>query len=185
MASEDSRAAGASERYAQALFDLADANKALDAVRDSLNAFTNAMSDNADLRAAALAPTLSADDKAKGLTAVARAAGLHDLAVKFIGMAAQNRRAAGLPAMAKTFNALVDQRNGVTRAQAIVATPLSAEQTDALKAALARALGREVEVDVETQADLIGGLIVKIGSRMFDNSLRAKLEGMTLAMKEA
>ena len=175
----------AGKRYAKALFELAEEAKALDATETDVTTLGAAFGESADLRRVASSPLFGREDKAKALEALAGKLGLSDLVKKFVAVMAANGRAGDLPDAVRAFKAMAARRRGATEAEVTSADKLTAAQLKELQAALKSALGHDVEVRAEVNPELIGGLVVKVGSRMFDSSLRSKLEGMRNAMKEA
>lgn len=175
----------AAQRYARALFDLALESKALAKAEADMAALGEAFGESAELARAVASPVHRAEDKVKALTALAKALKLSPLGTKFIGIVARNGRAGDLPAMTRAFAALAAAHRGSVTADIASADALTAAQLKELTAALKTALGRDVEVRAEVRPELIGGLTVKVGSRMFDSSLRTKLDGVKQAMKEA
>lgn len=175
----------AAKRYAQALFDLADEGGALDAAEKDMDALGEAFAESADLRRALASPTIPGDQKAAALNAMAKAMGLSGMSANFVGVAARNGRGADLPGIIMAFKRLAAKRRGAMSADVASADALSDAQLKELKTALKTALGRDVEIRTQVRPELIGGLTVKVGSRLFDSSLRAKLERMRNAMKEA
>ena len=181
----DAMTAHAAGRYATALFELAKSSGAADAVEADLTAFRAMLDSSSELADLLASPLHSADEKSAVLGALADKAKFHELTRNTFGVAARNRRAGELGAVAKVFAALAAADRGVVTADVQTAAPLTKKQTEALAASLKSAFGREIEVRTEVRPELMGGLIVKVGSRMFDSSLRAKLDGMKTAMKEA
>lgn len=175
----------AAERYAEALFELAAEAKAVEAVEADLAQLEEMLRESADLKRVAMSPLYEADEKAAALTAVADKAGFNELTRKFLGMAAKNRRARELPDIIAAFAALAAAARGAVRANAVTATELSDADMKALKASLKKALGRDVEIDAKVDPSLIAGLKVMVGSRLFDSSLKSRLQGLRAAMKEA
>ena len=175
----------AGERYARALFELADEAGELDKVEKDLDALRAAFAESDELRRAMGSPLHTAEQKAAAIAAIADTLKLGELAKKFASVTAKNGRARDLPAAAGAYKALMAKRRGATSADVFSADELTAAQLKELKTALKTALGRDVEVRAEVRPELIGGLVVKVGSRMFDSSLRTKLEGVRKAMKEA
>ena len=175
--------AGLSGRYATALFDLADESKALESVAASLASLKAALAESADLRTLTTSPMLDRVSTAKGIAAVAGAMGLDALTTNFLGVLAANRRLSALPAVIRDFNMLAAQQRGETTALVTSAHPLDATQQDALKAKLKTALKRDVALDLHVDKEILGGLIVRVGSRMIDSSLRTKLATLSTAMK--
>lgn len=175
----------AGKRYAKALFELADEAKALDATEKDVTTLGEAFGESADLRRLASSPLYGREVKAAALGALADTLGLSDLVKNFVAVVARNGRAADLPDAVRAFKQMAAERRGITAADVTSADKLTATQLKELQAALKSALGHDVEVRAEVNPELIGGLVVKVGSRMFDSSLRTKLEGMRNAMKEA
>ena len=181
----DAMTAHAAGRYATALFELAKSSGAADAVEADLTAFRAMLDSSSELADLLASPLHSADEKSAVLGALADKAKFHELTRNTFGVAARNRRAGELGAVAKVFAALAAADRGVVTADVQTAAPLTKKQTEALAASLKGAFGREIEVRTDVRPELLGGLIVKVGSRMFDSSLRTKLDGMKNAMKEA
>jgi F-type H+-transporting ATPase subunit delta len=183
--SEDVITGEAGERYAKALFELADEAGALDKVETDVDTLSAAFAESAELSHALTSPVFKGADKAAALTALADKLKLNKLTGDFLSVAARNGRAGDLKNILRAFKALAAKRRGSSSADVISADPLTATQLKELKTALKTALGRDVEIRTEVREDIIGGLIVKVGSRMFDSSLKTKLEGLRKTMKEA
>ncbi len=183
MPSETPRATGLAGRYATALFELAVSGKRLDAVADDLRSLRAMMAASADLRRAIRSPVISRQDHVKAVTALARQAGMDDLTCRFLGLIAQSRRLGALEAMIASYLALLAQHRGEITAEVTSATELSPKHTKDVAAALESAMGQTVTVEARVDASLLGGLIVKVGSKMIDTSLRTKLLKLQLAMK--
>lgn len=179
---EISEAAG---RYAQAVFDLAKEAKSLDAVEKDFSKFSEAWVASGDLRAVARSPLIEPQDKARALTAVAAKLGLSDLGRKLIGVAAQNRRAAELPGIASAYRALVARERGARQVEIISAKPLGQAEKAAIVDAVSASLGAKVDAEARVDEGLIGGFVVRVGSRQFDASVKAKLDALRLALKSA
>ncbi|MFD2265477.1 F0F1 ATP synthase subunit delta [Lacibacterium aquatile] len=174
---------GLAERYAVALYDLADGAKALDAVAGDLKALGQAIVEVPDLARVLNSPVLSRADQSKAIAAVLEKSGAHELTRRFIGVIAQNRRLAALTEISKAFLALLAQKRGEVLAEVVAAQPLTDAQVEKVKDALKGTYGSKVVVDVKVDAGLIGGLIVKVGSKLIDHSLKTKLMRLQLAMK--
>ncbi|QQS10952.1 MAG: F0F1 ATP synthase subunit delta [Rhodospirillales bacterium] len=183
MANEASGPAGLAGRYASALLELADAQKQLDAVAGDLSALRRMMAESADLRRLVDSPVIGRAKQGKAMAAILAAAGSADLTRKFIGTICRNGRLRDLPAMITAYLAELARRRGETTAQVVSAAPLTQAQLDALSETLRRLVGNKVTVDARVDADLLGGLVVRVGSRMFDSSVRTKLLRLQLAMK--
>ena len=181
----DAKTAHAAGRYATALFELAKSSGAADAVEADLSAFRAMLDSSPELAGALASPLHAAEDKVSVLKALAEKAKFNELTLNTFGVAARNSRAGDLGKVASVYAALAAADRGVVTADVQTAAPLTKKQTEALAASLKGAFGREIEVRTDVRPELMGGLIVKVGSRMFDSSLRTKLDGMKTAMKEA
>lgn len=175
--------ASLSGRYATALFGLARDEKALDAVSASLAMLRAALAESEDLRKLTISPIVSRDQATKAITATAGAMGIDPLTTKFLGVLAQNRRLGQLGAVIRAFGQLAAAHRGETTAEVTSAHPLTATQVKALAAKLKTELARDVAVDLTVDPSILGGLIVKIGSRQIDSSIRSKLNTLAIAMK--
>ncbi|WP_193185428.1 F0F1 ATP synthase subunit delta [Nisaea sediminum] len=180
MASETTGLAG---RYASALYELADGEKALDAVADDLRSLRQALIESPELLRLVRSPVLSRDEQTRGITAVLEKMGAQALTQKFIGTVAGNRRLFALDAMITAFLAELAARRGEVTADVTSAVELSKEQLADVTDAIKKAVGQKVAVNLSVDPALIGGLIVRVGSRMIDNSIRSKLQRLQLAMK--
>jgi F-type H+-transporting ATPase subunit delta len=174
---------GLAARYAAALFDLADEKKQLDQVAADLGSLKTAIADSSDLRRLIRSPVLSRADQSRALAAVLEKAGSADLVRRFVGLVAQNRRLFVLPDMIDAYLSQLAERRGEVTAEVVSARPLSDAQRDAVAQALRKAVGGKVAVDSRVDPTLIGGLVVKVGSRLIDSSLRTKLQRIQHAMK--
>ena len=183
MAAKAKGVSGLAERYAVALFDLADERKALDAVAGDLRSLRGLLRDSADLSRLIRSPVLSRDASGRAIGAVAQAAGLSLITRNFLGLLAQNRRLMALPEIIERFLTRLAERRGEVTAQVLAAQPLSAEQRAAVDEQLRKAVGRKVAIDVEVDPSLLGGLVIRLGSRMIDASLKSKLYRLQLQMK--
>lgn len=182
---DDSKQTDVGARYAQALFDLALETNTLDAVEADLKALKAAREESADLRRALASPVYAAEDKGKALTAIGEKAGFSRTTQNFLGLLAANRRASALPAVIAAFERLSAAHRGVVAAEVTTAVKLTAAQAEGVKAALAQALGQEPEITTRVDPAILGGLKVKVGSRLFDASLRSKLDSLKFALKRA
>jgi len=175
--------ASLSGRYATALFELARDAKAIEAVEASLATVRAALDESPEFKALTTSPLIGRKDAGKAVAAAAGVMGLDATTTKFLGVLAENRRLAQLPAIIRTFRALATSHRGETTAEVISAHPLNAEQVDALKQQLRTRIGREVSVDLSVDPSLLGGLVVKIGSQMIDSSIKTRLNSLAHAMK--
>jgi F-type H+-transporting ATPase subunit delta len=173
-------------RYATALFELALEQNALDAVKSDLDAFDALVAGSADLARLVRSPVFSAEEQSKALAAVLDKAGIGGTAARFLKLVTANRRLFAARDMVKAFRALVAKHKGEVTAQVTVAEKLKDDHVAAIKTALKSVTGgKDVELDIKIDPTIIGGLKVKLGSRMVDSSLRTKLNAIKHAMKEA
>ena len=176
---------GVAGRYASALFDLAREQRAIDAVAADLDRFDAMLRDSPDLRRLVKSPVFTAEEQERAVAAILDKAGIAGFAGNFIRLVAANRRLFALPDMIRAYRMLVSDHKGIVRAQVSVAEPPSERVLSDITSALRDVAKAEVDVDIRIDPSLIGGLVVKIGSRMVDASLRTKLNGIRLAMREA
>ena len=175
---------GMAGRYATALFELALESKAVDQVQSDLKAFDALVASSPDLARLVRSPVFSADEQAKALAAVLGKAGIKGIAANFLRVVAGNRRLFAVREIIRGFNALVTRHKGEVTAQVTVAEQLSDARMGEIRDALKQVTGKDVQVDVDVDPSIIGGLKVKLGSRMIDASLGTKLNSIKLAMKE-
>jgi F-type H+-transporting ATPase subunit delta len=172
-------------RYATALFDLAVEANTVEAVKADLDRFDALVAESADLNRLVRSPVFSAEDQLRALSAVLERAGIGGLAANFLKLATSNRRLFAVRDMIKAFRALVAAYKGEATAEVTVAESLNDRHVEALRAALKAVTGKDVDLDVKIDPAILGGLVVKVGSRMVDSSLRTKLNAIRHAMKEA
>lgn len=175
----------AGERYALALFDLAEEAGALKAAEADVDALSAAFAESEELAGVLSSPLYKAGEKASVLNALAEKLGLQDLTRRFVGVVAANGRAGDLKDVLRAYKVLAARKRGATSAEVVTADALTQTQLKELTASLKTALGQDVEIRTEVRPEIIGGLIVKVGSRMFDSSLSTKLEGLRNTLKEA
>lgn len=185
MAAEDPSVSGVSGRYATALFELARDEKSVDAVKADLDRFDAMLADSAELKRLVRSPVFSADVQLRALSAVLDKAGIAGVAANFLKVLTTNRRLFAVDEVICAFRALVAKFRGEATADVTVAEQLSDKNLDALKTALKSVTGKDVALNVKVDPSIIGGLVVKLGSRMVDSSLRTKLNSIKHAMKEA
>jgi len=173
------------ERYASAVYELADEARILDETAADLNSLNDMLDESADLQMLIRSPLIDADAKAAAMGAILQQAGASDLTRRFIGIIARNNRLFALPATIDAFLAELAQRRGEITAEVTSAQPLNPSQLDSVTNALRSALGGKVAVDAKLDPSLIGGLVIRVGSRMIDASLKSKLQRLQLAMKGA
>ena len=185
MAGEGAIVSGMAGRYATALFELAREQNAIDTVKVNLDRFDALVAEIADLARLLRSPVLSADEQGRALSGVLDKVGIDGLAANFLKLVATNRRLFAALDMVKAYRALVAKHKGEVTAEVTVAEKPSEAHLAAIKDALRAVTKKDVQVDVKVDPSIIGGLVVKLGSRMVDSSLRTKLNAIKLAMKEA
>ena len=174
MAGEDASVSGMAGRYATALFELALEHNAVDQVRADLDRFDAMVAESPELTRLVRSPVFTSEEQARAIAAVLDQAGIGGLAGNFLRLVAKNRRLFAVRDMARAFRSLVRRQRGETTAQVTVAEPLAERHLATLKDALRSVTGKEVELSVTVDPAIIGGLVVKLGSRMIDTSLRTK-----------
>ncbi|MBX2806420.1 MAG: F0F1 ATP synthase subunit delta [Hyphomicrobiales bacterium] len=185
MAGGTTLVAGIAGRYATALFDLARESDALDTTAEELRGLEALLRESEDLARLVLSPVFSTSDQSAAVDEIVKQAEISVLTGNFLKLLARNRRLFVLSDIAKAFRKLLaDHRNEIT-AEVTSAVPLSDDQADELRATLKAKTGRNIDLDAHVDPSLIGGLVVKIGSRMVDSSIRTKLNNLKFAMKEA
>jgi F-type H+-transporting ATPase subunit delta len=183
VAAADQAVSGVSGRYASALFDLATEHKAVPATASALNSFQALIDSSDELKDLMQSPIYKADDQLGAIEALAGKAKVNGLALNFLKVMCSNRRLAAVPQAISAFNALVAKSKGEVTAEVTSAETLTAKQVTELKTALKATTGSDVVLAQKVEPDILGGLIVKVGSRMMDNSLRTKLNSLKVAMK--
>ena len=175
---------GVAERYASSLFELALEAGKVDAVSAALNGFDALIGESEDLKRLVQSPVFSAEDQVNAISAIADKLGVDALVVNFLKVVAGNRRLFALPGMIKAFAQIAAAHRGEITADVTSAHALTAEQETELKAALKSVTGKDVTLAVTVDPAILGGLIIKVGSRQIDTSLRTKLSTLKLALKE-
>jgi F-type H+-transporting ATPase subunit delta len=170
-------------RYASALFDLAQDEKSTEQVGRQLSAFAAAIAQSDDLGRLVRSPVFRSEDQIAAIEAIGGSLGITGTTLNFLKLAARNRRLAAMPDMIAAYATLLAGARGEIAGEAISAEPLSEAQLGDLKAALKAVLGRDVALTQRVDASILGGLIVRVGSRMMDNSLKTKLQNLKIAMK--
>ena len=170
-------------RYAAALFDLARDQRQLAEVERDLAAFQAMLDGSQDLRRLVRSPVISADDQSKALAAILDRAGISGLTANFLRLIARNRRLFAAADMMKSFRALLARERGEVSADVASAHALTPEQLQQLSDTLRASIGKNVQINTRVDPNLLGGLIVKVGSKMIDSSLRTKLNNLKVAMK--
>lgn len=170
-------------RYASALFELAAEGGAVSAVESDLDTLANALAESPDLKAVTTNPQLSRGEQGRAMAAVAAQIGLSELTRNFLGVLAGNRRLSALPDMIRAFRAIAAAQRGEVTAEVTSAHPLSDDQLAALKDKLTARQGRTVKINSSVDPELLGGLVVTIGSQRIDGSIRTRLNSLASAMK--
>ena len=183
MAADGAGVSGLAARYASALYELADGGGALDAVAADLKALRAMIDGSEDFQRFIKSPVMSRADQSKGIAAITEKAQLSALTKKFLGLVAANRRLFALPGMISGYLTILATRRGEVTADVVAAAPLTDAQTASLAEALKKKVGRTVAVTTRVDPSILGGLIVKVGSRMVDSSLRSKLQRLKLVLK--
>ena len=183
MAAQRSEQGGLAQRYAGALLELAEEKHALDAVAGDLVALGHMITDSSDLQKLIYSPLMDRAAQSRAIGAVAQAAGFGDLTRRFLGLVAANRRLFALPAIIKAFQKMLADKRGEVAAEVTAAHALTDAQKAAVSEAIKRVVGGKVSIDMKVDPSLLGGLIVRVGSRMIDGSVKTKLQRLQLAMK--
>ena len=182
---DDSKATDVGERYALALFDLAKDEKRIPAVEADLKSIKAMLAASADLRTLLGSPKFNAEAKGKGLTAVAAKAKFNSTTQKFLGLLAANGRAGLLASVITSFEALTAIHRGAVSAEVTSAVALTPAQRKDIAAALRKALGKDPEIETRVDPSIQGGLKLKVGTRLYDASLKSKLDQLKFALKRA
>jgi F-type H+-transporting ATPase subunit delta len=185
LASESSGVSGVAERYATALYDLADETKSLDAVAQDLRNLKNLIAGSPDLRRFLRSPLIGRQAQTRAMQAVLEAAKTSDLVRRFVGVVGGHRRLFALPGMIDAFLRQLAKRRGEVTVHVSSARPLSAEQSAQLTDALKKAVGQKINIESKVEPELIGGLVVRVGSRMVDTSIRTQLQRLRRALRAA
>jgi F-type H+-transporting ATPase subunit delta len=172
-------------RYALALFELAQEQGELDRVAGDLHRLREMLAESADLERLIRSPVLSREDQARALTALGERADFAPLTRQFLGLVAHNRRLFALPKVIAAYDGLLAEQRGEVGAEVASAVALSSEQLESVRQQLATAVGQTVKLSTAVDRSLLGGLVVRVGSRMIDASIRTKLQQLERAMKGA
>lgn len=184
VAQENTIVSGVAGRYATALFELAQEAGSVDAVAADLARFDQLIATQPDVERFVRSPVFTADEQMKALDPILAAVGISGLAANFLRLVAAKRRLFAVRDMVRGFNAMVDKSRGIARAEVTLAETPSAKVLGDVRQALKDVAGENVAVEVKIDPAIIGGIVVKLGSRMVDASLRTKLTGIRTAMKE-
>jgi F-type H+-transporting ATPase subunit delta len=182
---DDSKATDVGARYAQALFDLASDGGRIAQVEADLKSLKVMAAESSDLRTLLNSPGFSAEAKGAGLAGIASKCKFDPLTQKFLAFVASQRRTNALLSMATSFQDLAAKARGAISAEVVTAIPMSAAQAKGVAAALRQALGKDPEVATRVDPAILGGIKVLVGSRLFDASLKSKLDSLKFALKRA
>ncbi|WP_306258913.1 F0F1 ATP synthase subunit delta [Pararhizobium sp. IMCC21322] len=175
---------GVATRYATALFELGLEEKSLKKIEADLSDFSKILADSDDLKRLVKSPVFSADEQLAALGQIFDKAGFSGSAANLIKIAAKNRRLFAVPGMISAFHAMAAIHRGEVTAYVVAAQKLDKTHLDDLKKALKKSLGKDVTLNVRVDPSILGGLTVKVGSKMIDTSLRTKLNSLKIALKE-
>lgn len=176
---------GIAGRYATALFEIAKEEKALDTVERDLSALGEAIETSDDLKSLIRSPVYSRNEQAGAMSALASKMGISTSVSSTVGLMASKRRLFALPTMITSLKALIAQERGEMSAEVTAAKPLTQAQQDKLAATLKERFGKDMKIDVTVDESIIGGLIVKVGSKMIDTSIASRLAALNKTMREA
>ncbi len=184
MSEPASISSGIAERYAAAVFEIAQENNALSELESSLDGLGAALAESAELRDLIHSPLISRDEQGAAIVAVAKKMGVQDVLVNVLGLMAQKRRLFVLPQLIEHLQAMIAENKGEVTAEVTTAKALTKTQSDKLAKTLAARVGKDVKINATVDESLVGGLVVKVGSKMIDTSIRSKLASLQNAMKE-
>jgi F-type H+-transporting ATPase subunit delta len=184
VAKSTSPSSGVALRYGKALFELARDADSLDPTRDDLEQIDRLFESSRDFARLVKSPVFSAAEQRRAVEAILSRAGTSPLVTNFIRVIIANRRLFALPEMIAAFRTLLAEHRGEVTAEIVSAQPLGEAEIGALRKAITERLGQDISLELHVDESLIGGLIVKVGSRMIDTSLKTKLNHLKLAMKE-
>ena len=170
-------------RYASALFDLAREQRQIESIANSLEALSQALVDSKDFNELVTSPLVSREEAGKAFDALAPQLGLDPLTANFLGVLARNGRKSQLQSVIRAFRRLAAEHRGETTAEVVTARPLNDDQLAALKQQLRTRAGRDVTIDATVDPNILGGIVVKLGSQQIDASIRTKLNRLASAMK--
>ncbi|WP_290980162.1 F0F1 ATP synthase subunit delta [Hyphomicrobium sp.] len=185
MATDDTSVGGVAGRYASALFELASESSNVEGIEGDLKNFQALLDESPDLVRLVRSPVIAADDQAKAIAVILDRAGIGGLTANFLKLVTANRRLFVVQDMIKAYRSLAAKARGEITADVTSAFPLNDEQIAALKDTLKSSVGKEVALQSRVDPSILGGLIVKVGSRMIDSSLKTKLQSMKTVLSGA
>ncbi|MCR9126665.1 MAG: F0F1 ATP synthase subunit delta [Rhodobacteraceae bacterium] len=184
MSEPASISTGIAERYATAIFEIAQDNNNLDGLEAGVNDLATALAESADLRDLISSPVIARSEQRGAITEIAARMGLDTVLANALSLMADKRRLFVLPQLLTALRAQIAEARGQVTADVTSAQALTAEQSDKLAAVLSASVGKDVTINAAVDESLIGGLVVKVGSKMIDTSIRSKLDSLQNAMKE-
>jgi F-type H+-transporting ATPase subunit delta len=184
VATDDTIVEGMAGRYASALFDLAKEASQIKEVEAELTKFKALLDESEDLRRMVRSPVISSEEQARAMDAIMARAGIGGLAGNFLKLLSSNRRLFAVGDMIKGFRSLAAKERGEVTAEVASAVVLSDAQVQELKTALKATIGKDVTLATRVDPSLLGGLVVKVGSRMIDSSLKTKLQNLKVSLNE-
>ncbi|KUP91226.1 F0F1 ATP synthase subunit delta [Tritonibacter horizontis] len=184
MSEPASISAGIADRYATAIFDIAAESTSLDQLETSINDLAAALADSEDLRVVISSPLISRDEQAAAITAVATKMGMDEVLRNALSVMAAKRRLFVVPALINALRTRLSEARGEVTADVVSAKALTKTQSEKLAKTLATRVGKTVKINATVDESIIGGLVVKVGSKMIDSSIRSKLDSLQNAMKE-
>ena len=184
MTASTSLTAGAAGRYATALFELAGEDNSREQAEKDLAALSDALGESGDLDQLIRNPMYTRDQQGKAMAAITEKMGLSPMVRNVVGLMASKRRLFALPEMIDAYQSLMADLRGEMSAEVTAARPLSDAQIDALKGQIKSATGKDVNLNVTVDETIIGGLVVRVGSKMIDTSIRSRLNSLQNVMKE-
>ncbi|MEQ1715520.1 MAG: F0F1 ATP synthase subunit delta [Hyphomicrobium sp.] len=182
MATDDTIVEGMAGRYASALFELAKESSKVKEVEADLGKFTALLAESTDLVRMVRSPVISTEDQARAIGAISNKAGISGLAANFLNLITKNRRLFAAADIIKGFRALAAKDRGEVTAEVTSAVALSDAQVAELKKTLKESVGKDVALNTRIDPSLLGGLVVKVGSRMIDSSLKTKLQNLKVSL---
>ena len=180
----NSEISGVAERYARALFDLSLEEKAIDATEADLGRIEAIMNESEDFMRLVKSPVFTSDEQLAAVSALLDKAKIEGIVGNFVRVVTSNRRLFSLPGIIKAFRKILSTHRGEQVAEVTSAHPLTDDELEALKASIKDALGKDIAIDAKVDPELLGGLVVKVGSQMIDSSVRTKLNSLKIALKE-
>ena len=184
MSEPASISSGIAERYATAVFEIAKENKTLSKLEGGLDDLSSALDDSAELRDLISSPLYSRDDQAKAIAEISGKMGLQPVLKNTLALMAEKRRLFVLPQLIAHLRDMIAEDKGEVTADVVTAKPLTKTQSEKLAKTLAARVGKDVKINAAVDKSLVGGLVVKVGSKMIDTSIASKLASLQNAMKE-